>query len=185
MAVRSSQLCPACTLFPCSILRVHAVCYPELPCTYTARLAPPVIKQASKPPPHTAIIAIIVVCSCVALRPLPLPNTLVRLFSLVLPLDGWPARGLPPRGDHVQSHNHLPAPRYGSRYSPARLVMTQVPSNLFSLTRVLGSGRGLGATCRRRAYHDNGNYGRMWRRLACLHRYRRSQASCYVHASSG
>ena len=36
-------------LFPCSIPRIHAVCYPELPCTYTARLAPPVIKQASKP----------------------------------------------------------------------------------------------------------------------------------------
>ena len=37
---------------PCSIPRIHALCYPELPCTYTARLAPP----------HTTIITIIVVC---------------------------------------------------------------------------------------------------------------------------
>ena len=36
----SSHICPA---FPCSIPRIHALSYPELPGTYTARLAPPVL----------------------------------------------------------------------------------------------------------------------------------------------
>ena len=34
--------------FPYSIPQTHAICYPELPCTDTARLAPPVLsKQTS------------------------------------------------------------------------------------------------------------------------------------------